>query len=101
MVCRYKGDDLINIIKVDRPSNTVNITITKCIVQVGDLAFTENNPVFPYYISITKAQSKLLDFSNEVYVAIVYNDEAGHTNIKRTCMGYFTLNLNSQVVQDE
>jgi len=93
----FKGDDLVDIITVNRPIGADDLVITKCEVQVGSLLFTENNPQFPYKISILRDKSPKLDYQNPIYMRIYFN--GGQT--RRTCIGTLTLNANKQVVSDE
>lgn len=93
----FKGDDLIDIITVNRPIGTDSLIITKCEVQVGDLLFVENEPIFPYKISIDRTKSKTLNYQNKIYMRIYYNNGT----IRRTCIGTLTLAVNEQVVRDE
>ena len=93
----FKGDDLVDIITVHRPSGTDSLVIVKCEVQVGKLLFVETNPVFPYRITIDRNKSKELDYQNEIYVRIYFNN--GST--RRTCIGSLILSANAQVVRDE
>ena len=92
----FKGDDLVDIITVNRPTGADEIEIVKDEVQVGSLLFVEENPIFPYTITIDRNKSKLLDYQNEVYRRIYFNN--GST--RRTCVGTLTLKANKQVVQD-
>lgn len=97
----FKGDDLVDIITVNKPKNTDDLTITKAELQVGTLpVFVEENPTFPYSISIMREQSTKLDYSNQIYLRITYNDTDGHEGIRTTCLGSLTLKANAQVVQD-
>ena len=96
----YKGDDLVDVIKVNKPNNTDDLTITKAELQVGSLKFTENNPVFPYYVSIMHNDSVKLGNINTIYLRITYNDTQGHENIRTTCIGSLSLNVSEQVVKD-
>ena len=97
----FKGDDLIDVITINRPKNTDDITIKKAILQVGTLEpFIEVNPVFPYSISIMRDKSSRLNHLNPIYLGIIYDDENGHENVKRTCVGSLTLAVNNQVVMD-
>lgn len=93
----FKGDDLVDIITVHRPSGTDSLIITKCEVQVGKLLFIENEPIFPYKITIDRNKSKQLDYQNDIYVRIYFDN--GST--RRTCIGSLTLSANAQVVRDE
>ena len=95
----FKGDDLVDVITINRPKNTDDLTITKAEVQVGNLpTFVETSPVFPYSISIMREQSALLSYSNSIYLRITYNDTDGHENIRTTCIGTLTLNTNDEVI---
>lgn len=97
----FKGDDLVDIITINRPSNTDDLTITKAELQVGDLdTFVEENPVFPYTVSILRNQSVFLNFNNPVYLRITYNDSNGNENIRQTCLGSLDLLMQAQVVRD-
>ena len=94
----FKGDDLIDVIQINRPSNTDDLTITQAILMIGPLRFEKNNPVFPYYVSIMREDSAQLDYDNPVYLGIVYTDTQGHTNVRQTCIGNLTLNANAQEI---
>lgn len=97
----FKGDDLVDVITVNKPKNTDDLTITKAELQVGTLpVFVENNPVFPYPVSIMREKSVKLNNSNPIYLRITYNDTDGHEGIRTTCLGSLVLKANSQVVQD-
>ena len=96
----FKGDDLVDVITVDRPKNTDDFTITEAELQVGILKFVEENPIFPYTVSIMRNQSVKLNNSNPIYLRITYNDTNGHEGIRTTCLGSLTLKANAQVVQD-
>ena len=100
MICQnnsvFMGDDLVDVITVNRPTNTADLTITKCEVQVGNLLFTEENPVFPYNITIDRTKSVLLTFQNPIYMRIYFDNG----NTRRTCIGTLTLMAQKQVVQD-
>lgn len=97
----YKGDDLVNVITVNKPKNTDDLAITKAELQVGTLpVFVEENPIFPYKISIMREQSVNLDYSNAIYLRITYNDTDGHEGIRTTCIGSLILKANKQVVND-
>ena len=97
----YQGDDLIDIITVNKPSNTDDVTITQAQLQVGDLdPIITDNPVFPYTVSIMRDKSVKLNFSNPIYLRIVFNDANGNIGIRRTCIGSLNLKVNAQVVRD-
>ena len=92
----FMGDDLVDIITVNRPSNTDDLTITRCEVQVGNLLYVEENPTFPYNITIDRTKSVQLSYQNPIYMRIYYDNGA----IRRTCVGTLTLSALKQVVQD-
>lgn len=97
----FQGDDLVDIIKVNRPENTEGLTITKAELQVGSLApFVEDNPVFPYTVSIMRDLSTQLTFTNPVYLRIYYLDTSGTNSVRTTCLGSLNLKVNAQVVRD-
>lgn len=97
----FQGDDLIDIITVNRPSNTDEFAITQAQLQVGNLEpIITDNPVFPYSVSIMRNDSIKLGFSNPIYLRIIFNDADGHTNVRRTCIGSLDLKVNAQVVRD-
>lgn len=96
----YQGDDLVNIITINRPLYTDDLTITKAELQVGCLTFVNENPTFPYSVSILRNQSVELSCSNPVYLRISYLAPNGVTNYRTTCLGTLTLNVNKQVVKD-
>lgn len=99
MTCQnnyYKGDDLIDIITVNAPTTDLLITISKDEIQIGDLLFVKENPIFPYTISISREQSKTLNYHNPVYRRVYWDNNS----IRRTCEGTLTLSVNNQVVKD-
>lgn len=97
----FQGDDLVDVITVNRPENSDDITITKAELQVGTLpVFVKNNPVFPYSVSIMRNQSVLLAYKNPIYLRITYTDTNGNENVRQTCLGTLTMTVNAQVVRD-
>lgn len=96
---RFIGDDLPRLLQVNRPQNTDNITITKSIVQIGDLKFEGKNPIFPYYISVPRAKCRYLDTKNPIYMGVYYLDANGK-ELFQTCVGSLTLPLNKAVIKE-
>ena len=97
----FKGDDLVDIITVNRPKNSDNLTITRAELQVGNLEpFVEENPVFPYKVSIMRNLSINLQYENPIYLRIYYVGENGTESVRKTCIGSLDLKVNAQVVRD-
>ncbi len=96
----YQGDDLVDVIQINRPSNSEDLNITKAEVQVGNLTFVNDNPIFPYYVSIMRNDSVKLYSTNPVYLRIYYTNSNGSETYRTTCLGSLTLKVNAQVVQD-
>ena len=97
----FQGDDLVDIIKVNRPENTAGLTITKAELQIGDLEpFVNVNPTFPYTVSIMRNLSIKLAYTNPIYLRIYYLGTDGNTVVRTTCLGSLNLNVNAQVVRD-
>ena len=95
----FQGDDLVDVITINRPDNTSDLTITQAILQVGNLEpIITDNPVFPFNVSIMHDQSINLAYDNPVYLGIVYTDTQGHTNVRQTCIGSLTLSTNAQEI---
>lgn len=71
----FKHDDLINIITIDRPCGTHGLKIVRDIVQINRnprLVFIEENPIYPYRITIPKDKSQYLQKYNKARQKIVY-----------------------------
>lgn len=96
----FQGDDLIDVIHVNRPAKSEGLNITRAELQVGPLTFVENNPVFPYDVSIMRKDSVKLYSSNPVYLRIYYTNSSGNETYRTTCLGSLMLKVNTQVVQD-
>ena len=96
----FQGDDLVDVITVNRPQNSQDLTIIKAELQVGSLTFVEDDPVFPYTVSIMRNQSILLLPNNPVYLRISFLAQDGTTSYRRTCLGSLDLMCNKQVVRD-
>ena len=96
----YIGDDMPSLLTINRPDNTESITITKTLVQIGSLAFLNENPTFPYTISIPRNLSKTLNAKNEIYMGVYYLG-ANQEELFRTCKGSLTLNLNPAVIEEK
>ena len=96
----FQGDDLVDVITVNRPENSDDITITQAILQVGNLEpIVTDNPIFPYSVSIMHDQSVNLAYDNPVYLGIIYTDTNGHTGVRKTCIGSLTLTANTQTIR--
>lgn len=96
-----KGDDSNafkgHLIRINRPRNTENLIITKCILQCGNIRKLKDNPEFPYFEDFTSEESKLLKVGeNPAYLQIF--DEEG---LKVTCKGSINIPAEEQVVRDE
>ena len=96
-----RGDDSNafggGLIRVNRPKNTENLVITKCILQCGNVQKIQENPDFPYFVNFSHEESKLLRVGeNPAYLQIF--DEAG---LKVTCKGSINIPIEEQVVRDE
>ena len=96
----FRGDDLVDLIKVNRPVNTADKTITRAELQVGNFTFVEENPVFPYYVSIMRDKSIQLEMFNEIHLRIYYLSENGEETYRTTCIGSLSFKTNPQVVND-
>ena len=97
----FQGDDLVDVITVNRPSNSDSLTITRAELQVGSLTFVEETPVFPYAVSILRDKSMLLNYTNPVYLRIYYpNPNNNEIDYRTTCLGSLVLKVNAQVVED-
>lgn len=96
----FQGDDLVDVITVNRPSDSDDITITKAELQVGTLTFVEENPVFPYSVSILRNNSINLQPSNPIYLRVYYLSDDGQETYRKTCLGSLDLKVNRQVVID-
>lgn len=100
----FQGDDLIDLIKVNCIRNIPELNITKIIVQLnGDdrLKFENDNPVFPYYISVLRDKSKYLLLRNSVHVKIFYTvtiDGQEYT-AERTLYGSLNFPANKEVIK--
>ena len=95
----FQGDDLIDVITVNLKNNT-DKEITKAELQVGSFTFVEENPVFPYNVSIYRNDSVKMPFSNPVYLRVYYLSGDGQEEYRQTCLGTLNLKVNPQVVQD-
>lgn len=97
---QFIGDDLPNLIQINRPSNTDSLTITKSIVQINGLPkpFVEKSPVFPYTISVHKDLSKHLHETNYIHMGICYIGEDGK-ELFQTCNGELSFRLNEAVIK--
>lgn len=85
------------LIRVNRPKNTENLIITKCILQCGNVQKININPDFPYLVNFSHEESKLLKVGeNPAYLQIF--DEEG---LKVTCNGSINIPVEEQVVKDE
>lgn len=96
-----KGDDSNafggGLIRVNRPRNTENLVITKCILQCSNIQKVEENPDFPYTVNFSHEESKFLKVGeNPAYLQIF--DEEG---LKVTCKGSINIPAEEQVVKDE
>lgn len=95
----FQGDDLVDVITVNLKNNDGK-TITKAELQVGILTLINNNPVFPYNVSIYRNDSVKLSASNPVFLRIYYLSDNGQETYRTTCLGTLNLKVNPQVVQD-
>lgn len=96
----FRGDDLVDIIEVNRPCNAEDLKIIRAELQVGPLMFPQDNPKFPYFVTILRNQSINLNNENPVYLRIYYLDDSGKTIYRTTCLGSLNLVVNPQVVKD-
>jgi len=97
----FQGDDLVDVIKVNRPEHSDGLNIIRAELQVGSLPpFVEENPVFPYTVSILRDQSVKLAYTNAVYLRIYYPNSDGTETYRTTCLGSLLLKVNAQVVED-
>ena len=100
MVEFFKGDDLIDVITVNMPKGAELLDITKAELQVGNLEpFVNENPTFPYTISIRRNLSAKLNFSNPIYLRIYYLID-NNEEVRQTCIGSLNLKTLDQVVRD-
>ena len=95
----FRGDDLIDVITVDLKNNEEK-TITKAELQVGVLTIVNDNPVFPYKVSILRDKSVKLECNSPVYLRVYYLSDDGTETYRQTCLGTLNLKVNPQVVQD-
>ncbi len=95
----FKGDDLVDVITVNRPKGAEDLEITRAELQVGPLTFVKDNPIFPYKVSILRNKSMFLDFKNPIYLRLYYN--SGSEVYRTTCLGSLNLTAYAQVVGDE
>ena len=100
-ITNFRGDDLVDIINVNRPTGADDLTIIKAEVQVGNLPpFVKENPVFPYTISIWRDQSARLSADNPIYLRIYYMNTDYNVEVRQTCLGSLNLKTVPQVVKD-
>ena len=100
MTDQFIGDDLPNLIKVNRPNNTDDIIILATIVKIANVDYIEKNPVFPYYISPKRCESKKFDIKSPVYMGVWFKENENGETLFKTCIGDLTINFNPQIFKD-
>lgn len=99
----FKGDDLIDLITINRPNGTDDIEIVKQVVQINknpDLTFEKENPVYPYKISVLRDKSGGLDMENSISSMIYFNAAVdGEPYVAhRTLKGKLSFSANKKIV---
>lgn len=94
MVSIFKGDTAQNFIEIEF-ENDSEFEIYKLIVQCGEIHKEYIEPVSPLIVTLTKEETKKLNYNNFVYVAA--EDKEGN---KLTADGYATFGAKRQVVED-
>jgi hypothetical protein len=92
----YKGDNTEafdnKFLTID-VENINNLTISKAEFRCGKIIKTFKNPTFPIDINLTEIETKMLQTSNNCYLAIY--DEKGR---KKTCEGTIRIDAKNEVV---
>ena len=100
MTTIYKGDDTNafgqHFIRIHRPTNMDDYTISKVIFQCGPIQKVFSKPVFPIYVDFSAAESKKLNQNSVCYLQVF--DERG---LRQTCHGTLEFTAKAQVIKDD
>lgn len=82
----YKGDNTEafggNLLKINLIDDN-GYEITKAEIRIGSILKTIENPIFPLNINLSEEESDILDYTNDVYVAL-YDSQGRKKTVEGT-----------------